>query len=86
MIVFIDKNTDHVLSKISIEGTFPGEIKETAMLLAYENNIDIANIDIQIEKYECLNCGHKQQEKDSHHDVLGEFLVCDKCNSSFDIH
>ena len=36
---------------------------------------------------ECLNCGHKQEvKKDNvHRDELGRFIVCKKCNSSYDI-
>lgn len=35
----------------------------------------------------CLNCGHDQEitEKNVYKDELGEFTVCEKCDSSFDL-
>ena len=41
---------DKVLCKYSIEGTFLGEMEATLELLAYENGIDVEEIEIKLEK------------------------------------
>lgn len=49
MIYFINNITRNKIGAISLEGLRYGEVKETAGLLAYENNIKESDIKIVIE-------------------------------------
>lgn len=42
---------------------------------------------VKMNSEKCLNCGHDQEitEKNVYKDELGEFTVCEKCDSSFDL-
>ena len=40
-------NGKKLLCKISIQGYFPNEIKETKGLLAYENNLNLEDIEVK---------------------------------------
>jgi len=35
----------------------------------------------------CLNCGHEEAitEEKIYQDIKGKFMVCEKCDSSFDV-
>ena len=48
-VVFYNKNSGKELCAYSVEGTFEGETQETIELLAYENNVDTADIETKIE-------------------------------------
>jgi len=48
-IVFREKKTKKVLSKISVDGVFEGEIGATKSLLAYEQGIDEKDIEVITE-------------------------------------
>lgn len=47
-IAFINNTTNDILTKISIDGVFPEELKETRNLLAYEKNIPPSDIRIEV--------------------------------------
>lgn len=49
-IAFYNKHTGAPLLRISIEGTFEGEIEATTGLLAYENNIQESDIETRLEQ------------------------------------
>jgi len=42
---------------------------------------------MKYKNVQCLNCGHEQEvkEKDIHKDELGQFILCNECESSFDV-
>ena len=40
-----------------------------------------------MKKIKCLNCNHEQEvlKEKIFQDIKGKFMVCEKCDSSFDI-
>lgn len=48
-IKFLDKNTHKELLRVSVEGTYEGEVENIKGLLAYERNISIEDIKVSIE-------------------------------------
>lgn len=49
-IVFKNKNTGKELCAYTITGSFSGELEATKEMLAYENGIDVTEIEITIER------------------------------------
>lgn len=51
------------------------------------NNKEINEIIEKIKEVKCLNCDEKQEIKENeiYQDINGKFVVCKKCDSSFDI-
>lgn len=39
----------------------------------------------EVEGMKCLNCGHENTAEDVRMDDLGEHIICENCESSFDI-
>lgn len=48
-ICFINKITNETIYRMSLEGTFKGEIESTKELLAHENNINESDIKVRIQ-------------------------------------
>jgi hypothetical protein len=48
-VAFYNKITNERMAAITIEGLYDGEIEETKELLAYENNIQVSDINVVCE-------------------------------------
>lgn len=46
---FYNKNNGEFLAGYTVDGDFAGERQATAGLLAYENDIDVSDIEIKVE-------------------------------------
>ncbi len=49
MINFYNKNNGELLAGYTVYSTFKGEAQATTELLAYENGIDVSDIEIKVE-------------------------------------